>query len=120
MGSKANHDGMGLAPAPLVRSGDPQAWAYARSLLPPLTGAQVHDPADAFVFILGYKHQHDGNSPRIQDMMEHLHISSSSVALNVLRQLERAGLIRVDHRRSRSIRVPGGHWTWGLTKESQK
>ncbi len=123
MGSKSNyehdHDRVGKAPAPPVRDGHAhaQAFAHARSLLPPMTGAQVHDPADAFVFILAYKHDHDGNSPTTRDMMEHLQISSSSVALNILRQLERVGLIRVEHQRSRAIRIPGGHWTWSLTKE---
>ncbi len=88
------------------------AWCHAQAVLPRLCSNQVHDPADAFAFIVRFKRDHDGASPTSRDLMAALQIPSSSVAYNVLRQLERAGLIQMEPGLSRSIRIPGGRWDW--------
>lgn len=72
-----------------------------------------HDLDEIFRAIVAYKREHDGNSPSVQELADLCGISSKSVMVYNLRRLERAGRVRlVSARRSRSIEVVGGGWTY--------
>lgn len=64
-------------------------------------------------FIIEYKTAHDGCPPSIRQIGEHCAISSTSVTLNYLRHLEKAGKIRRrTDRRNFSIEVIGAKWEY--------
>jgi SOS-response transcriptional repressor LexA len=61
-------------------------------------------------YIIRYKSEHDGNSPSLRQIMAACKVSSTSVMVNILQRLERAGLIALGGR-YRQIYVTGGKWT---------
>lgn len=76
-------------------------------------GNRLHDLNRIFSFIVQYKADHDGNSPSILDIGRECRISSKSVVAYNLLVLEKAGKIcLVRGKKSRSIEVIGGRWTF--------
>ncbi len=72
-----------------------------------------HDYNRVFQYICRHKAEHDGNSPTVREIMWGCGISSTSVALYILRSLENDGRITMQGgsvTRTRSIQVVGGRW----------
>jgi SOS-response transcriptional repressor LexA len=68
-----------------------------------------------FNFILTYKCQNDGNSPTFREIMDACRISSTSMVVYYLKQLEKMGMIRRPepvngNRSSARIEIVGGSW----------
>ncbi len=61
-----------------------------------------------YQYIINYKRHNDGNTPTIREICTDCGISSNSVAVYRLRQLESANLIK---RRDGKIFVIGATWT---------
>lgn len=62
-------------------------------------------------FILEFKIAHDGNSPSMRDIVDAELATSTSVARDMLRRLEKAGRIQLGGANTaRMIVVPGGEW----------
>jgi predicted transcriptional regulator len=64
-------------------------------------------PERVFEFIVAFKHEHDGNSPTIREIMVNCRISSTSMVCFYLNQLVAKGLIK---RPDANIEVVGGKW----------
>ena len=63
-------------------------------------------------FIIGYKKQHDGNSPTYREIMQATGVSSTSTVAYHLERLEVAGVIERPQMvgNARIIEVVGGRW----------
>jgi DNA-binding FadR family transcriptional regulator len=71
---------------------------------------------DLYKYIVTYKTEHDGNSPKYDQIKEDCGISSTSVVRDRLVRLERQGkitLLRKDGGHVQGIAVKGGRWTLG-------
>ncbi|MBE3038290.1 MAG: hypothetical protein IMZ62_05715 [Chloroflexi bacterium] len=69
-----------------------------------------------YEYIVWYKGLHDGNSPTYREIMDGVHLGSTSVVSYFLEQLKQKGLIRrpeprIGVRYSATIEVIGGRWT---------
>lgn len=73
----------------------------------PLTRTQADRVMD---FIIQYKAQHDGNSPTMREIGQAIDIPSTSRIRCLLKVLVSDGLIKLDERHNRSIRVVGAFW----------
>jgi len=70
-----------------------------------------HDYNRVYQYICRYKSEHDGNSPTVREIMRACGISSTSVALYILRALEDEGRITMRSGGTpRGIQVVGGRW----------
>ncbi len=73
-----------------------------------------HDLNQLFNFIVGFKSEHDGNSPTIREIMVGCDIPSTSVCSYNLRLLAKSGRIRLfEGVHASRIEVVGGHWSHG-------
>lgn len=63
-----------------------------------------------YEFIVGFKREHDGNSPTIREIGDALGMHSTSHIRWYLEKLEKRGLIRIEGYASRCIEVMGGRW----------
>lgn len=70
-----------------------------------------------YEFIVGWKKNHDGNSPTHREIMAGCKISSTSVVAYYLQNLEDAGLIEISRANCRNLRVVGGQWTMSEKRE---
>lgn len=61
-------------------------------------------------FIVQYKQAHDGCSPTIREIMQACDYKTTSAVYYILKRLTVEGLIELDPRNSRSIRIVGGQW----------
>ena len=73
---------------------------------------KMHDPNTTLEYLRAYKRAHNGLSPCVREICDHLGITSTSTAFNVLRRLEKQGLVK---RTRAGIVVHGGQW---LTTET--
>jgi SOS-response transcriptional repressor LexA len=72
---------------------------------------RVHDLDRVLQFIIAYKAANDGNSPSLREIGPAVGISSTSVVVYQLVELERAGLISRTGTNRRQIVVTGGQWS---------
>lgn len=79
----------------------------------PITTQHTRTQADrVYHFIIAYKGEHDGNSPTVREIGNAVDGISTSRTDYLLGVLVGDGLIELGNkRRTRSIRVVGGHWT---------
>lgn len=71
---------------------------------------KMRDVYAMYRWIVEYKAAHNGNSPVVREIMLGCHRSSTSAVQIDLRRLARAGLIRCNKRRSRSLEIVGSRW----------
>jgi hypothetical protein len=72
-----------------------------------------HDLDSVLAYLIQYKLANDGNSPTIREICDSCDIPSTSVGLNVLHRMQKAGLITLDERNvNRKIQIVGGRWVY--------
>lgn len=78
----------------------------------PIAGRHIIYTYDqkAYDFIVQFKTDHDGIAPTLREICDNVGISSTSVCSNVLRRLEKRGLVLLWDEVSRGIKVVGGVW----------
>jgi DNA-binding MarR family transcriptional regulator len=65
-----------------------------------------------FIFLIKYKHEHDGNAPTLKEIGEACCLSTSTVYYHLL-TLELQNRIQRTGERSRNIEIVGGGWNFG-------
>ena len=66
--------------------------------------------AAVYRYIVRYKVENDGVSPSLRDLGDYIGVKSTSLVSYYLSLLEEAGLIVVDTRQARGIKLVGGQY----------
>lgn len=72
-----------------------------------------HDRRQILQYIIQYKRDHDGNSPKLREIMQANGVSSTNTMSYILKKMEEEGVIYYGgYDEPRAIQVVGGQWTY--------